>query len=627
MHFICRSFIGKNSPQNWSQYWENEPDDLDIQSKKGHLFGLIDLFSPEDSEITTTGHNLIDKINQSYFNSESTDVISSLNQTINQVNQLLDSSQLNLTLVIVLDSKIYIVSNGSNKVALNRGPKISLLIKGDQEFNSITGPIIPQDRIFIMTNPFFDQINWDKIRSVLFKENIQNIEEDFMSLLYSIEDQNKLSAALIEVHQDDLPIIDNQDISPPLPPPFTPSPFIKNNESIISEPVKDVESTSPTPVTSLDSVKPVFVENQQPRTVSKRKKIQVYVALALLLGLFVSSYFGYQKNKKTAAENKYQQFKTELESQLNNITLVKSMNLEAAQTGAKESEKIVDQMIKLSIHQDEVNQYKTQINLLLSQTGVNQNYIPDTFFDTSLIINNPQYKDIFLVGSKIYLLDSASGRIDSLAINEKSSKSLLISENIKSATKIFGDDKNLYLLYQDHISQINDSSIDKKISFSELEESITATDIQSWNGSLYLIDSDNQLIWKFTPNSSGFSSPQNWLKNDKKLSLGPISLAIDGEIWVLYQNGLIENYISGVKDNFKLSGSNQFAQTKNLELSREDNGFITFVDNQNIIFIYKKTGDFFATYNLGQLKVLDTVISGNTLYILASDQKIYKISL
>jgi len=303
------------------------------------------------------------------------------------------------------------------------------------------------------------------------------------------------------------------------------------------------------------------------------------------------------------------------------------MNLEAAQTGAKESEKIIDQMIKLNIHQDEVNQYKNQINLLLSQTGVNQNYLPDTFFDTSLIINNPQYKDLLLVSGKIYLLDSANGRIDSLAINEKSSKSLLISENIKSSTKIFGDDKNLYLLYQDHISQINDSSIDQKILFSDLEEPVTVTDIQSWNGSLYLIDSDNQLVWKFTPNSSGFSSPQNWLKNDKKLSLGPISLAIDGEIWVLYQNGSIENYISGVKDNFKLKGTNQFSQTKNLDLSSEEDGFIAFVDNQNIIYIYKKSGDSVAKYNLGQLKVIDTVINDNILYLLASDQKIYKINL
>ncbi len=612
MHFTCRSFIGKNSSQNWSQYWENEPDDSSLQSQKGHLFGLIDFSSSDDSEIISTGHNLIDKINQIYFNFDSTDILFCLKQTINQVNQFSGSSKLNLTLVVILESKIYIVSLGSNKVALNRGFKISLLIKGDQEINSITGPITSQDRIFIMTDPFFIQINWDKIKSILFEENIQNIEENILSLFYSVENQDHLSAALIEINQDDF--------QPPL--------FTKNNEPTISpEPVEAVESTPPILETKIDPVPEIFVENQQPRLIGKRKKIQVIIALILLIGLFVSSFFGYQKNKKITAENKYQQLKTELESQLNNISLVKSMNLEAAQTGAKESEKLVDQMIKLNVHVDEVNQFKSQINLLLSQTGVNQNFIPETFFDTSLIISNPQYKDLFLVGGKIYLLDSANGRIDSLSIAEKSSKSLLISENIKSANKIFGDDKKIFLLYQDHISQINDSSIDKKISFSDLEESITATDVQSWNGSLYLIDNDNQSVWKFTPNSSGFSSPQNWLKNDKKLSLGPISLAIDGEIWVLYQNGLVENYLSGVKDNFKLKGSNQFTQTKNLDLSTEENGFLTFIDNQNIIFVYKKSGDFVAKYNLGQLKVIDTVINSNTLYLLASDQKIYKISL
>ena len=607
MHFTCRSFIGKNSSQNWSQYWENEPDDFSLQQQKGHLFGLIDFSSPNDQDIKTTGHNIIEKINQEYFKTESSDVISSLKNVVQQLDQYSDfSCHLNLILVVFLDQKIYIVSFGDNKIALSRGSQISLLLKGGSELNSISGPINPQDRIFLMTNDFFEKINWEKIKSILFEKNIQNIEENILSLLYSIESQNHLSAALIEIHQEELSstIVEGQDISQP----------------------PQVETIS-SPEIKIDPIKPVFVENQQPRLISQRKKIQVYIAITLLLGLFVSSYFGYQKNKKNAAENKYQQLKTELESQLNNISLVKSMNLEAAQTGAKESEKLVDQMSKLSIHQDEVNQFKSQINLLLSQTGVNENYIPDIFFDASLIISNPQYKDILLADGKIYLLDSANGRIDSLSINEKSSKSILISENIKSATKIFGDNKYLYLLYQDHISQINDSSIDQKIGFVDIKDPINITDIQIWNGSIYSIDSDNQSIWKFTPNSSGFSSPQSWLKNDKKLSLGPISLAIDGEVWVLYQNGQIDNYLSGVKDNFKLSGNNQFTQTKNLDVSSEDDGFISFVDNQNIIFVYKKSGDFVAKYNLGQLKVVDTVINSNILYLLASDQKIYKISL
>lgn len=612
MHFTCRSFIGKNSSQNWSQYWENEPDDFSLQQQKGHLFGLIDFSSSDDPDIKITGHNIIEKINQLYFSSTSPDIISNLKNTIQQLDQYSQfSCQLNLILVVVLDEKIFIVSFGDNKVALNRGSQISLLLKGNDQLNSIFGPIQPQDRIFLMTNSFFDQINWEKIKSILFEKNIQNIEETISPLLYSFEDQNHLSSALIEINPDETEVVETSSeiISPPI--------------KINNEPVE----ITPTPELKTDPIPNVFVENQQPYQISKRKKNQIIIALVLLIGLFVSSFFGYQKNKKTAAENKYQQLKTELKSQLDNISLVKSMNLEAAQTGAKESEKLVDQMIKLNIHVDEVNQFKSQINLLLSQTGVNQNFIPETFFDTSLIISSPQYKDLLLVGNKIYLLDSANGRIDSLSISEKSSKSILISENIKSAIKIFGDNKNLYLSYADHISQINDSSIDQKISFSDQEKTFTSTDVQLWNGAIYLLDSDNQNIWKFNPNSSGFSSPQIWLKNDKKLSLGPISLAIDGEVWVLYQNGLVENYLSGVKDNFKLSGTNQFTQTKNLDLSADEDGFISFTDNQNIIYIYKKSGDFSATYNLGQLKVVDTVISDNVLYLLASDQKIYKISL
>ena len=612
MHFTCRSFIGKNSSQNWSQYWENEPDDFSLQQQKGHLFGLIDFSSSDDPDIKITGHNIIEKINQLYFSSTSPDIISNLKNTIQQLDQYSQfSCQLNLILVVVLDEKIFIVSFGDNKVALNRGSQISLLLKGNDQLNSIFGPIQPQDRIFLMTNSFFDQINWEKIKSILFEKNIQNIEETISPLLYSFEDQNHLSSALIEINPDETEVVETSSE-------IIPTPIKINNEPV---------EITPTPELKTDPIPNVFVENQQPYQISKRKKNQIIIALVLLIGLFVSSFFGYQKNKKTAAENKYQQLKTELKSQLDNISLVKSMNLEAAQTGAKESEKLVDQMIKLNIHPDEVNQFKTQINLLLSQTGVNQNFTPETFFDTSLIISSPQYKDLLLVGNKIYLLDSANGRIDSLSISEKSSKSILISENIKSAVKIFGDNKNLYLSYADHISQINDSSIDQKVSFSDQEKTFTSTDVQLWNGAIYLLDSDNQNIWKFNPNSSGFSSPQIWLKNDKKLALGPISLAIDGEVWVLYQNGLVENYLSGVKDNFKLSGSNQFTQTKNLDLSAEENGFLSFVDNQNIIYIYKKSGDFSATYNLGQLKVVDTVISDNVLYLLASDQKIYKISL
>ena len=101
MHFTCRSFIGKNNSQNWSQYWENEPDDINLQQEKGHLFGLIDFSSSDNPDIKTTGHNIIEKINQLYFASTSPDIISNLKNTIQQLDQYADfSCQLNLILIV-----------------------------------------------------------------------------------------------------------------------------------------------------------------------------------------------------------------------------------------------------------------------------------------------------------------------------------------------------------------------------------------------------------------------------------------------------------------------------------------------------------------------------------------------
>ncbi|MDD4938087.1 MAG: hypothetical protein PHX34_03700 [Candidatus Shapirobacteria bacterium] len=607
MHFICRSFIGKSDSQNWSQYWENEPDDFQLKSQKGHLFGLISLHSDAGEDIKNIGHDLIFEINQNYFSNDSTlDILSSLKKTITNIkqNSLYQEHQIEVVLVVISDKKVFIVSFGPNKIALSRDSKISLLIKGDKDMNFISGPIQFNDRIFFMTSEFFTKITWDKIKSILFDDNIQNIEENILSLLYSFDNQNHLSAALIEIN--------DEIISPDI------SVSVEDSEK---EVISDQLLNPPT-----EEVKSVFITNQQPRQISQRKRIQIIIAIILLIGLFVSSFFGYQKNKKINTETKYQQLKTELESQLNNITLVKSINLEAAQTGAKESQNIITQMANLSIHPDEVNQFKSQVDTILSQTGVNENFIPDLFFDTSMIVSNPQYNDIFLSQNNLYLLDSTNGRVDTLNITEKSSKNTINSEKIKSATKIFSDSNNIYLSYKDNISQINGTSIDQKILFSDSDPVPNPSDIQIWNGSIYLLDATNSTIWKFTPTSDTFSKAQNWLKNDKNLDLGPTSLSIDGKIWVLYQSGVIENYISGVKDNFKLSGSNQFNQASILDVSLEDDGYITFVDDQNLIFVYKKSGDFVAKYNLNKLKVLDLVLNKNILYILSSDQKIYKIT-
>jgi len=172
------------------------------------------------------------------------------------------------------------------------------------------------------------------------------------------------------------------------------------------------------------------------------------------------------------------------------------------------------------------------------------------------------------------------------------------------------------------ISLIEKNNLTPKISLIDIKP----TDFKFWNSAVYVLDSTNQAIWKFNPNSTGFSKAQNWLKDNAKLDLNPSSLSINGKIWVLHQNGFVTSYLSGVESVFKASQASQFTKTNNLDVTLEKE-LLTFVDNENIVYLYQKSGELLSKFNLGNLKINDIAFNeaSNLIYILCSDQKIYFI--
>jgi len=182
-------------------------------------------------------------------------------------------------------------------------------------------------------------------------------------------------------------------------------------------------------------------------------------------------------------------------------------------------------------------------------------------------------------------------------------------------------------LVQNQIKLVEKNGLTPKLDFNS-HSSVTVSDVQFWNGSIYVLDASSQSIWKFTPSASGFSSPQSWLKGDAKLNIGANSLDIDGRIWVLTDSGQVSLYNSGVNSKFKPNQSFNFNQAKFI-VTPADSDYLIFSDESKYIYIYKKTGEFNSKYNLGDLKLLDLTFDpvSKTIYFLSSDQKIYKITL
>lgn len=604
MHFICRSFIGSHSSTSWSQYWENEPDDFDLASQKGHLFGLINL-----DETTTIGRDIIFEINQNYYSSDtSLDVISSLKNTLNSIleNPLFTNSGLTILVAIVLKNRLYLAILGNGRVILSRQNKIaSILVGHDNEITTISGPVFSQDKILLTTDLFFRSIGWNRIKYFLSENKIQTIEENFLSALYSLNNQENQSAALIQIQEEEnLPPTLETDREP--------------------DSIETKATTFPKKnILKKFFSKPVFVSYHDSYQVNKRKKINLAMAITLLLGLGLSSYVGYQKNKASRIETQYQQFKTELDQKINNTLILKNLNINSALESAKELQTIYQQMSILNIHSSELADYQKNINILLTQTGSDNTFAPDFFYDTSLIVNNPQFNQILFNNNKLYLLDSISGRIDLVDTDGKSIKNLLINNQLKGSKNIIENNGSFYVYNADSLSLITKTGLDPKIKFTT---TVNSNNVQSWNGAFYVLDPTNSTIWKYAPNSSGFGAATKWLKEGEKTSADATSLAINGKVWTLSTSGQITPYSLGSKSEFKLNQKLEINNADSLATTTTGENLV-FVGDDNVVYIINKDGNIISKYNLGSLKALDLTLNKNTVFVLCSDQKIYKINL
>lgn len=620
MHFVCRSFIGKHSDFNWSQYWENEPDDVSIISQKGHLFGLVNFSLDSGSgDISTVGKDIISKLNNFYF-SRNESILTSLKSTLDFFKNDLSSQfvQSTLILTIVHQKKAYFACFNTGHVIIQRQDKISQIISGKEySFENSTGSILPEDKILICTDDFYQNIGFVKLKLALAEKKIQTIEEIFLSDLYTLNNQPNLAGALIEIH------FDETESSP-----FNDEPI--NNQELFSSVSTSIQNDLP-PQTSfikkIFSKKSDYISHHDVSPIVKRKKINLIIGILLLIGLSISFYFGYQKNQQRIVEAEYQKLKTEINKKISDSVAIKNINLSSALDSAKSANVILEKMQALKVHDTEVQILKKQIDGLLTQTGEAPTASShDIFLDLKSIIPNAQFNKILYTNDQIFLIDSTSGSIDSVDILTNKTKNIIKSPQVKDIRALVQNSGSIYYLSDNAFYSINQGVPELKIDFNKLNHNIT--DVSFWNGVLYAFDSSSSKIYKFVPNGSGFDSGSSWLKDGATIDSNTVSLSINSSIWLVSDKGNIHSFTRGIEDKINFSSSNLPTSGKKI-ISTVNAGIIIIYDNQNLVYLFKNTGELVSKYNFSDKKVNDLTVDekNNYIYILADDQKIYKVSL
>jgi hypothetical protein len=123
--------------------------------------------------------------------------------------------------------------------------------------------------------------------------------------------------------------------------------------------------------------------------------------------------------------------------------------------------------------------------------------------------------------------------------------------------------------------------------------------IQTYNGRIYIADEAKGNLMRYEPGQ--YDQPgKPWFSPDTPVNLADlVSMEIDGDVWLLFKNGMIMRYREGEQVPFSPENSIGLAeQPVDMYVTHQDNSNVYLVDaGQDRILVYDKSGAY-----VGQLR-------------------------
>ncbi|MER2599212.1 MAG: hypothetical protein ABTQ73_06805 [Caldilineales bacterium] len=185
-------------------------------------------------------------------------------------------------------------------------------------------------------------------------------------------------------------------------------------------------------------------------------------------------------------------------------------------------------------------------------------------------------KQLIVQGSRVYVGDSGAQRVLRFGLDEVSGlipetsagvvaergqvlpDNQLVGEVLDMTWAAAGGQRtssNLLILDSNrNIIEVDNAAGLTPLTVAERDQWNTPRLIESYNGNLYLLDSGLGKILRYLPTADGYSTPpENYLTGDATLDLTrAVDMTIDGNVWVLYNDGTVQTFYQGSQQPFVL---------------------------------------------------------------------------
>ena len=212
-------------------------------------------------------------------------------------------------------------------------------------------------------------------------------------------------------------------------------------------------------------------------------------------------------------------------------------------------------------------------------------------------------------------------------INENEGKIIEINRELNSVALL--NDSILFFLKPNQLISFRNDRFSELISLEELNFSLDY--FSSYNSNLYFLDKKSGEIIKYTFfGNFKWGSPQLWLATKTKKALNVESMAVDGSVWLLTKENVVERYYIG-----------SFQETLELEIFPYPKDFSKILTSSQLPYLYllepvqkrivilNKSGEIIKQFQSQEFdNLLDFTVlkDGKTIYLL-NGLRVYRINL
>ena len=268
---------------------------------------------------------------------------------------------------------------------------------------------------------------------------------------------------------------------------------------------------------------------------------------------------------------------------------------------------------------------------------VNRLSDPELILDFARVGSEVKADGLVKTNGGFYSFGSDNNSIYRLNLTEGSFSRILADSDslghFKTATFLSGTNEIVFATDTPSLAiyDFSKSSLKKaKINF--VSDNLMIKDISSFGANVYLLDVKNNQIYKHARSLGGFRTGKEWIAGNQNSDFkNAVSLAIDGNIFVLKSSGEIEKYSRGIKKDFTASSLIEPLNSPTKIYTEAGFDYLYILDprHKRIVQYDKATGELINQYTSEKFDdIKDIVIDEKEerMYLL-NGRKIFEINI